>query len=253
MTQKKRLGTLCNVLEQFEYEMVKSPREFLLAAVLLPGLSSGETLQPVPLGIPPWHALLRVQTELGERCTGFLIAPSVAVTAAHCLFLSRTGGYLQPGSVHVLLRYRMGRYDAHARVRRFIVPPLYDPGREARSAGLDRALLILDHPIAPMGDTLRPMRVLPPVGTELRLAGYGQDRDEVAAAGPVCRVTGLQADATGAGVIAHDCAGTRGTSGAPLLARQADGSWQVAGVQIEARAGAAGGLAASMMAPEQPR
>ena len=217
----------------------------LLAALLLPGLSAGVPLRPVPLGEPPWWALLRVQTELGARCTGFLIAPAVAVTAAHCLFVPRAGHFLRPGSVHVLWHYRMGRYDAHARVLRFVVSPLYDPHEQARTAGLDRAVLVLDHPIAPAAQVLKPAGAIPAPGTVLRLAGYGQDRDELAVQGPSCRITGRRQDATGHVVIAHDCAGTRGTSGAPLLALGADGAWQAVGVQIEARVGSAGGLAAA--------
>lgn len=225
-------------------------RNILLASVLLPGLSGGAPLQPVPIGEAPWRALLRVQTELGARCTGFLIGPAIAVTAAHCLFVPRAGHFLQPGYVHVLLRYRMGHYDAHARVVGFIVPPSYDPLAQARTAGLDRAVLMLDHAITSPGDVLKSTRRVPAVGTELRLAGYGQNRDELAVQGPACRITGLQADATGHLVIAHDCAGTRGTSGAPLLARGTDGSWRAVGVQIEAREGSVGGLAAALVAPE---
>ena len=228
-------------------------RHIVLAALLLPGLSAGVPMRPVVLGDAPWRALLRVQTELGGRCTGFLIAPAVAITAAHCLFVPRSGHFVQPGSVHVLWRYRMGQYDAHAQVVRFILPPLYDPRAEARTAGLDRVVLLLDHAVAPAGDVLRFARALPAVGTGLRLGGYGQDRDELAVEGPACRVTGLRADATGHPLIAHDCAGTRGTSGAPLVARDADGSWQVVGVQIEAHAASAGGLAAALVAPETAR
>lgn len=93
---------------------------------------------------------------------------------------------------------------------------------------------------------LQPEPAAPRVGTILRLAGYGQDRDELAVEGPACRVTGLRADATGHVVIAHDCAGTLGTSGAPLLAQDAAGTWRPVGVQIEARIGTAGGLASAL-------
>ncbi len=222
--------------------MVKWTRILLLAVAYLPGIGTVGDLRPVDVSQPPWRGLLRVQTELGGRCTGFLIAPRVALTAAHCLFDQRVPRALRPSSLHVLLRYAMGRFDAHARVLRFAVPPLYDPRLQARAAGLDRALLLLDHDIARPEDALRPAAA-PVVGRHVLLAGYGQDREELAVAGPVCRITALSVDGSGHTLLVHDCAGTRGTSGAPLLWRDPAGSWRVVGVQIEARIGATGGLA----------
>ena len=40
----------------------------------------------------------------------------------------------------------------------------------------------------------------------------------------------------------HDCTATRGTSGAPLLLRGADGGWRVGGIETGAWIGHAGGL-----------
>ncbi len=227
--------------------MVKPVATLLLAAIMQTALPGG-LLKPVPIDAAPWRGLVRVQTELGDRCTGFLVAPSVAITAAHCLFLPAVGRFIQPGSVHVLLRYRMGRFAAHARVRRFIVPRLYDPRSERASAGSDRAVLLLDHAIGASDDSLRLSASLPAVGTRVRLGGYGQGREEIAVAGPTCRITGEQADATGQIVIADDCAVVRGISGAPLLVHDADGAWRVIGVQIEGVVGMPGGFAASLAA-----
>ena len=228
--------------------MVKAAAFFLCAAALLPvGASSGRVV--VPMDQVPWRGLLRVQTELGERCSGFLIAPMVAVTAAHCLFLPKVGHFIRPDSVHVLLRYSKGRFAAHARVRRFVIPPAYDPRREQATAGSDRAILLLDHPIGAPGDSIPLARRLPAIGKRVLLAGYGQDRDEVAVRGPPCRIIAIAADAVGGAVIGHDCAATLGTSGAPLLTSAGDGTWRAVGVQIEARVGAVGGRAAWLGAP----
>ncbi|WP_428392886.1 trypsin-like serine peptidase [Lichenicoccus sp.] len=215
------------------------------AALLLIGAGSGRVA--VPIGQAPWRGLARVQTELGERCTGFLIAPDVAVTAAHCLFLPRVGHFIRPDSVHVLLRYSMGRFAAEARVARFVIASSYDPRREQATASADRAVLLLDHAIGGPGDAIALAHHLPAVGERLLLAGYGQDRDELAVRGPPCRITSVLADAIGGVVIAHDCAATLGTSGAPLLAPAGDGTWRAVGVQIEARVGALGGRAAWLL------
>ena len=70
---------------------------------------------------------------------------------------------------------------------------------------------------------------------------------------PLLRLTNLQAAALrevlnrGAGadgrpVLRHDCAGTRGTSGGPVLVDTPDG-WRVAGVQVAGNQNDVGGLA----------
>ena len=232
--------------------MVKSVAILLAAALpLLPGVGPADRRLPVDPARAPWTALVRVQTELGERCTGFMVAPQVAVTAAHCLYLPRVGRFIQPGSIHVLLGYRFGRYAGHARVMRFTIPQAYRPGDEAATAGADRAVLILDHRLVPASEALAVASV-PSLPAAVRLGGYGQDRDELIVAGPGCRVLGRRSDGQGRPLLAHDCQATRGTSGAPLLWRRPDHGWAAIGIQIEAEA-ASGGVAVPLQEPGTAR
>jgi len=192
---------------------------------------AGSVRAPVDMATPPWTALGRVQTELGTRCTGFLIAPSVVMTAAHCLFRRVTGHYVQPGSVHFLWRYDRGAYADHARVTAFTVAPGYDPFRELQTLGLDRAFLTLDHPVGTADDDVHFAPAAPQIGAPLLLGGYNRDHDEVLEADR-CRLRGFAVDHGGHRLLVHDCYGEPGTSGAALFSQAPDGRWAVAGLEV---------------------
>ncbi len=210
-------------------------------APALPGIGAHDPRRPVDAAAAPWSALGRVQTELGGRCTGTLVAPDRVLTAAHCLVARRTARLVQPGSVHVLLGYHLGAWRVHARVARFTIGPGFTPG--AGPAGADWAVLHLAVPM-PDAQPVLPLLAEPPApGSPLMLGGYQQDRPEVLMADAGCRAIGLRRALSGHVVLLHGCAGTRGASGAPVLAPAPGGGWGVAGVAVAVAAGQAVGQA----------
>lgn len=217
------------------------PASSVQAAIpLRPGIGPTDMRQTVDMTALPWSAIGRVQTELGSRCTGFLIAPNVVETAAHCLFLPKTGHYIRPQDIHFLRAYSKGQYAAHARATRIIVSPNYDERRENATAAFDRATLFLEVPVATPDQILPVASGLPSVGTDVVLGGYEQDFSEIIRSDMGCRVIGIGWDGEGKPLIRHDCSATRGSSGAPLLGRQPDGRWIVWGVQALANYGQGG-------------
>jgi protease YdgD len=193
---------------------------------MLPGLAqAADRRVPVDPNQPPWHAVAKVQTNTVMRCTGVLIAPTVVLTAAHCLYNRLTGRLLQPVSLHVLFGYERAGYRWHRPVIRVAVGAGFDGGKkQAQTADWARLELAEPVPLPPL--PLFTGAVEP--GTPTALAGYNQDRAQLLIADTACRV--LQ---TGAAFVKHDCAATRGTSGAPLLVRQQEG-WAVVGINIAA-------------------
>jgi protease YdgD len=180
---------------------------------------------------PPWAAIVKVQTNTGSRCTGALIGPSTVITAAHCLYNPRTRDFLQPVSLHVLGGYERGGYRWHRLVSRFEIGEGWKSGTKAATADWARLQLAGEVP-----STIAPLPVaerIPTPGTQVSLAGYNQDRAQLLLADLACHVLRTIMERNGGTLIVHDCAGTHGTSGAPLLVRHA-GGWAVLGINVAA-------------------
>jgi protease YdgD len=201
------------------------------AAPVLPGIGAGDGRVTLDAAAAPWRSLARLQIPGETRCTAVLVGPRTALTAAHCLWGRRLGHYLPPGSVHVLSGYAAGSFARHtvAASYRLAVPTPAGPET-------DFAVVTLENPI---GEAPLPLADAdPPPGAAVALGGYNQDRSEVIEADLHCHVV-----AALPGRLAHDCAGTHGTSGAPLLARAANGAWRVVGLQVAGFSEHEGGIA----------
>lgn len=212
-----------------------------------PGLGPGAVRVMVDANQSPWRGVVLVQTEIGLHCTGALIGPRVVLTAAHCLFGRGTGRLVRPSSVHVLTGYSHGDYAGHARAVTVKIGPGFAVGLDGQRLpssppDADWAVLTLDTSLG-TADRLLPLaRALPTIGTPAMLGGYEQDRAQVIVADVGCFVIGAVQD--GDVMMLHQsCAGTRGVSGAPLLARVPGLGWSVVGIASVAGVGPSGGFA----------
>lgn len=218
------------------------------AGPVLPGLGQQEARVGVDVGAMPWAAVVRLQVPGVSRCTGFLVGPQTVVTAAHCVYGRRTGRFVPPGSVHVLLGYVDGGFLRHAVASSLQVAAGYLPVGARGAQGSDVAVVTLAAPVVPQDGTLVIGEGPIAPGTPVMMGGYGQDRAERILADVSCVALGYATAPDGRAMLVHDCAGTRGTSGGPVLARAADGTWHVAGVQVAGNPDDVGGLAVPVAA-----
>lgn len=202
----------------------------------LPGIVGGDDRRIVEPREYPWSAIGRVNTTIGQRCSGTLVGPRLVATAAHCVWNRRTNRVLPPESVHFLAAYGQGAWVATAHgvaIRRGAEGPPGDPSA-------DWALITLS---APIGEQVGWIGIAATPGRVLMRAGFGQDRPHLPMAVLGCRFAG---GGISGRLAVHDCDAVRGDSGAPMLTL--DGG-AIALVAIHVARGRAGGETVGIAVP----
>lgn len=170
--------------------------------------------------------------DMGDAyCTATLFDAAHALTAAHCLYDDQ-GRPRRSADLWFRAGLRDGGEQAVRQVRRYAVHPNYrwnGPRAAFEEIAADVALVELDQPLLTSSFPSYDPGDLPPPGGAVALLSYGAGRDRALSLQEPCRV-----ERRSGPVAALDCEVAPGSSGSPVLVRDAQGALRLAGV-ISAR------------------
>ena len=208
-------------------------RLLLVACLILPMPALAQPAEGAPLrrlltadDLSGWEAVGRINVQGAGYCTGTLVAPTIVLTAAHCVYHPVSGRQVTTDRIHFVAGWRNGEFIAHRRVTDLDIPQgyIHDKAPSRTRISNDLAVLTLDDPIdqadvLPMSVATGPARTAP-----VAVVSYGKGRAQVPSLQDPCHFLGR-----GDGILLVSCAAVPGTSGAPILQRT-DGGWSVIGV-----------------------
>ena len=184
----------------------------------------------------PWSAIGEARFESGGSCTATLVAPRIAITAAHCFYSDNV--YDPP--TEFLAGLNGPNTVARARVVDHLIAPGYEPVAHDETNtvnGEDWGFLVLDRPIDRYAGMLE---IYPVSATELSSAvaggwyplsqaGYSWDSPEYLTGHLGCRLVQVNGDNT----VLHECDTTQGDSGSPIFAELPDGRYGIIAVDSQ--------------------